>query len=211
MARTGRFGPGGFQQGRVFEEKQPGPDPAFFNLPSDSVLVGFFQSPSYFHEIKDAIRAELSPCRIALEAQSQAFEERIRKGVTVALHVRRGDYVRIPSTRCVDESYYQQAIRYFRERFTDIGFCVFSDDIVWCRQQFQDSDFFHCDLRQGTKDPLHDLRLMSSCAHHIIANSSYSWWGAWLNPSESKSVIAPSMWMTGLRSDTVVESTWLKI
>lgn len=166
--------------------------PEVHTLPPGTDLYGYFQTEKYFDCIRDKILALFSFSqeidKIALEVwQGLRFDASSEKE-TISLHVRRGDYLLYPNhhpTCSLD--YYQQAISRFNQ---DSLILVFSDDIGWCRQNFTGDRFYFID----TKSDLVDLKLMTMCDHHIIANSSYSWWGAWLNPNQNKQVIAPSNW-----------------
>ena len=203
--------PGSMHNGPVFREIAPAQESAFHQLPDHCLLIGFFQSPAYFQAIKPELRKELDLTDLALPRESLVFEENLRSQTTVSLHVRRGDYVHLSSTQCLAPDYHTRAIQHFRERHSQVCFCVFSDDIDWCRSHFQEPEFLFCDLPASHTDPLHDMRLMAACHHHVIVNSSYSWWGAWLNPSTDKLVIAPSMWMKDLPSTSLLLPSWITI
>jgi len=198
-------------RGEFLKELYPKPDPAFYDLPDNSLLIGFFQMPFYFKDIEDSLRKELDLKLLNLPAESLRFEQILQTETTVSVHVRRGDYVGIYSTHCLEEDYHVRAIQHFRDRIPNVRFCVFSDDIPWCRQQFVGSEFLFCDLPGAATDPLHDLRVMSSCKHHIVVNSSYSWWGAWLNLSPDKIVIAPTMWMTNVPGTYAFPKEWRRL
>ena len=177
--------------------------------PDDVTLVGYFQTEKYFKEIEDQIRKDfifrdewLEPCKGFL----QEFE-----GQEIAfLHVRRGDpnlvdrrgfkwaYVNCSDQHPVQPlEYYEKAIKRLPE---DMPILVFSDSIEWCREQefFQPDRFLFSEPEEKYSDgalvPYVDLCLMSLCDHAIIANSSMSWWGAWLMKNPNKKVIAPKMW-----------------
>ena len=118
--------------------------------------------------------------------------------LAVSLHVRRGDYVSDPKTKAIlgvcSLDYYRAAIAHIAERIESPAFFVFSDDIAWAKANLEIP--FPCeyvDHNQGQQS-YNDMHLMSLCKHHIIANSSFSWWGAWLNPRKDKIVIAPENW-----------------
>jgi hypothetical protein len=177
----------------------------------DAVLLGFFQSPHYFSKIESILRKELDPTAIKLPPVSLRFEESLQASNTISLHVRRGDYVNISSTACIGLDYHDRAMDWFHQRQQNLRFCVFSDDIPWCRKRFQGPGFIFADLPAASGDPLHDLRLMASCKHHIIVNSSYSWWGAWMNASPTKIVVAPSQWMNGLPSEGIIPPEWIAL
>lgn len=203
--------PESLHRGPVLKERYPKPAPAFYELPDNSLLIGFFQMPFYFQDIEPLLRKELDLTQLVLPPESQRFENNLRAETTVSVHVRRGDYVGIASTHCLEADYHERALQHFRDRIPNVRFCVFSDDIPWCRSQFSGPEFVFCELEGAHGDPLHDLRLMSACHHHIIVNSSYSWWGAWLNPSPAKTVIAPSMWMTNVPSNYAFPPEWTRI
>jgi hypothetical protein len=211
LRKAFNLSPTSLHHGPVFRDESPAPDPAFHHLPDHSLLIGFFQNPSYFQASAPELRRELDLTGLALPKKSLIFEDDLRSQVTVSLHVRRGDYVHLASTQCVATDYHARAIQHFRNRNSKIRFCVFSDDINWCRNQFVGSDFLFCDLPASHTDPLHDLRLMAACHHHVMVNSSYSWWGAWLNPSADKVVVAPPMWMSGLPSTSLLLPDWITI
>lgn len=143
---------------------------------SNMQLDGYFQSEKYFMHIREEV----------LRWFEKAFDlSRPQRPDTVGIHIRRGDYVGNLNFPVVPMGYYRKAIDYFK----NLGytkFMVFSDDIGWCKPQFPD-----CEFGEGTEHE--DMLDMSRCAHQIIANSTFSWWAAWLNRSAEKQVIAPAM------------------
>jgi len=184
-------------------------DENIFNKCQDETsLLGFFQSEKYFKHIEEDLRKDftfkenwLEPCK--------GFRKQI-KGEVIFLHVRRGDpnlvdkrgfkwaYVNLQSTHPVQPlEYYEKALKEFPE---DIPVLVFSDSIEWCKQQqiFDNGRFMFSEpddkYGDGALVPYLDMCLMSLCDHAIIANSSMSWWGAWLIQNPNKKVVAPSMW-----------------
>lgn len=171
-------------------------DPRFLEAPTDCVLHGYFQSPLYFESMAGQLRTEISNLLAgALESGSgQSLIEHLSACNSVAVHVRRGDYLRIPVFNVCDETYYRQAMERMRDRIADARFFVFTDDPEWCRSAFTDPDCEVIDSGTAAANPLHDLRLMSLANHHIIANSSYSWWAAWLGDKPGQQVIMPSRW-----------------
>ena len=200
----------GFTQHKtVVQEKHFHFDEQIFNeCPDNSNIYGFFQSEKYFKHIENDIRKDftfkenwLDPCK---EFRSQMGEE------VIFLHVRRGDpnladkrgfkwaYTNLQSTHPVQPlEYYEKALAEFPE---DLPVLVFSDSIEWVKEQpfFQGDRFMFSEPEDKHSDgalvPYLDLCLMSLCDHAIIANSSMSWWGAWLIQNSNKKVIAPSMW-----------------
>lgn len=125
----------------------------------------------------------------------------------VSIHVRRGDYVGSTfHTDLTETDYYERAI----SLFPDSRFLVFSDDTDWCCKRFSDTEKF---LVKTNQTEIEDMNMMASCQNHIIANSSFSWWAAWLNPNKSKRVIAlkESLWFRDGVIRTKVPSTWEQI
>jgi hypothetical protein len=133
-----------------------------------------------------------------LSGKNADIAEQIGRVNAVSLHVRRGDYVKNPKTTATHGlcslDYYHTAIRYIYETVEQPYFFIFSDDMAWVKEHLKiDAPCQYVDHNQG-KESFNDMHLMSLCKHHIIANSSFSWWGAWLNSSPEKIVIAPNKW-----------------
>ena len=151
-------------------------------------LHGYFQSEKYFKEHESEIRTMLKADQKTEEHLQSKYGEILSKDNTVSLHVRRGDYIGKEQFHpIIDKGYYEQAI----EKHSGATFLVFSDDISWCKDNLPEGPEYV--FVEGNKD-YEDLYLMSKCAHNIIANSSFSWWGAWLNENKDKQVTAPSLW-----------------
>jgi hypothetical protein len=206
---TGRD-PGSLHHGPVFREPQGvgGYLPEVLLQPDGVLLDGFFQCPQYADGISAELRRELDLSSIAMPPAAIALQRRIEASPSVSLHVRRGDYLALPGTQCLADNYFELAIEFMQSRHEGLRFHVFSDDPAWCRQRFKGPEFCICDLPGIQDNPLLDLCLMTACQHHIIVNSSYSWWGAWLNPNPEKAVIAPKMWMTRMPASRLVPESW---
>ncbi|VTU34027.1 Glycosyl transferase family 11 [Variovorax sp. SRS16] len=167
----------------------------------DTLLAGFWQSETCFARYATEISQDLVPLR-ALSSQSQKLSEAVASRPSAAIHVRRGDYVNLPSAArfhgTLPMAYYQEAARRIEDRHGQPLWVVFSDDIAWCRGalNFLHGEIVFVDHNQGL-DAWQDLQLMSLCRHHIIANSSFSWWGAWLSERRGRAeqmICAPSAW-----------------
>lgn len=179
---------------------------------ADSYLRGYWQSEKYFDQVGAQIRQDFS-FKIALNGANQAMADRIGATNAVSLHIRRGDYASNPNNagvyRLCSPAYYQAAIAHIAQHVPDPHFFIFSDDMAWARAHLN-MDFPHVfvDHNAGS-DSFNDMRLMSLCKHHIIANSSFSWWGAWLNPRPQKIVVAPQQWFAnGTDSRDLLPSNW---
>ena len=185
-------------------------DEAFRDLPDQSYLCGYWQSYRYSAGIGKTLLEELSPAE-PLSSRSLHVGEAMAGPSSVALHVRRGDYFSLASASqfhgVLPMAYYSEAIERVRAAVPLPRFFVFSDDQEWCKLHLPlaAAEVVHVDHNPGS-DAWQDLVLMGFCRHHIIANSSFSWWGAWLADqrwdASSRQVIAPGHWFGGGRSDT---------
>ena len=175
-------------------------------------LFGYWQSEEYFADVKDRIR-EVFTFREVDRANRDLAEE-MRGKNSVSVHIRRGDYVGNGLYDCCcTEEYYRNAIRHLQTSLDAPVFYVFSDDPAWSAKFFGSLDvrFETVDLNRG-KNSFQDMFLMSQCRHNIIANSSFSWWGAYLNGNASKIVAAPKRWFNDDEFDYshIVPKTWNK-
>jgi Glycosyl transferase family 11 len=185
-------------------------NPAILDLRRNVKLSGFWQCERYFADIAGIVRQEFT-LREPLDAQSGAALARIESGPSAFIHVRRGDYVNNAGGMC-PESYYREAVALLRERAGyGLRFYVFSNDPAWAREQKIGGEGAEVIDWNGAR-PERDLVLMRACQHAIVANSSFSWWGAWLGDGGERIVIAPRVWALD-RSDygDVVPERWLKL
>jgi hypothetical protein len=171
--------------------------PGIKSAPPDCYLRGYWQSEKYFHEAAVVIRTDFT-FKNPLIKENAELAEQICRVNAVSLHVRRGDYVKNPKTAAThgvcSPDYYQAAIRHIATQVVQPFFFIFSDDIRWVKSHLEMN--FPCryvDHNQGAQS-YNDMHLMSLCRHHIIANSSFSWWGAWLGGHKNKIVVAPQRW-----------------
>jgi hypothetical protein len=190
--------------------------PKALHAPSNTYLDGYWQSEKYFSGIKEILQKEFTPNK-PLSAGSALLLERIKKEKLISIHVRRTDYVTIQHISqyhgaCTAE-YYQQAIEIISNKIDNPSFIVFSDEPEWFRRNMRITyPVIYADENTGKRN-FEDLFLMSKCAHNIIANSSFSWWGAWLNNNPVKNVIAPKKWFNNEFKDTgdLIPGTWQRI
>ncbi len=179
-------------------------------------LDGFWQDERYFQSIADTIRQDFTPF-LAPSGKNAELLEQLKSVTAVSLHVRRGDYVSNANTAAfhgnLTTAYYQQAVALLQKKLGAIHLFVFSDDVNWVRFNMPfNVPTTYIDHNTG-RDSHWDLCLMKNCNHHIIANSSFSWWGAWLNPSPQKIVIAPRHWFADVNAggNEIVPSNWLRL
>ncbi|WP_154114989.1 alpha-1,2-fucosyltransferase [Vibrio cincinnatiensis] len=163
---------------------------------SGAFLDGYWQNPRYFSQIKAELVQELTP-KHSLSTPALIWKERIAPSSTsVSLHVRRGDYVDNAHTNSVHGTcgldYYRAAVNKVLETVENPTFYVFSDDIEWCKENL--GSLGQLVYIADTQSAIDDLMLMSFCQHHIIANSTFSWWAAWL--AGDGVVVAPIKWFT---------------
>lgn len=185
-----------------YAEPHFGYDPAFVNLVPPVRLSGYFQSARYFEGYEDVVRAELSP-PMPQDDESIKLATALASGDWVAMHVRRGDYVLAKNRALLDMcgvGYYDDALRLLPK---DVKVLVLSDDVAWAAENLRPiREMTFCGLA-GPRDGLADLWLMTRARYHIIANSSFSWWGAWLAGRKDGAVIAPQRWFGDPAIDTV--------
>lgn len=191
-------------------------DSEILMLPDDVYLSGYWQSEKYFSDIADILRREFT-VKTPPEDRNEQTVEMIRKTQSVSIHVRRGDYVTNPfatqyhGTCTLD--YYRDAMEFVGARVEDPHFFVFSDDPAWARENLVSGHPTNVVDCNGPDRAYEDMRLMSLCRHHIIANSSFSWWGAWLCKNPDKIVIAPARWFANAALDTrdLLPERWIRI
>ncbi len=191
-------------------------DDEMLRLPATVYLNGYWQSEKYFADVADEVRAQFT-LKFKLSDDARKLLAEVDGTNSVSLHVRRGDYVSDSTVNrahgvCSIE-YYTAAAEMIALKLNSPSFFVFSDDPVWSQQHLRlrwPTTFVASD---GTGSAHTDMRLMSSCKHHIIANSSFSWWGAWLNRNPEKIVIAPARWFKEFEADTrdLLPDSWIRI
>lgn len=156
-------------------------------------LMGDWLSTSYFKDIEDKVREQFSFKNIGRRNVEMA--NIMQSSNSVSIHIRRGDYLNLPNYCVCDEEYYRKAINAIKEKVSQPIFFVFSNDPDWCDafMRLFDVEFRIINWNQGF-DSHQDMFLMTQCRHNIIANSTFSWWGAWLNAHSGKTVVAPRVW-----------------
>lgn len=162
-------------------------------------LVGYWACEKYYADIMDILRADITFPRSedeALQKRNDEVSRQMEETVSVSVHIRRGDYLDDTNKalfgNICTETYYEKALEYIRERFPDAVFYIFSDDIPYVKEHYQGERYRIIDWNHG-KDSFYDMMLMSRCKHNICANSTFSFWGARLNPHDDKVMIRPSI------------------
>jgi len=185
-------------------------EPSVFHM-EEKYLWSCWQSEKYFKNIEKTIRENFE-FTLPLDEESSSFAEQMKHTNSVSVHVRRGDYLKYtPLKNICTLTYYKNAIREIYKKVNNPVFYIFSNDILWCKEnlKFQNAIFITGNLG---KDSYKDMQLMSYCKHNIIANSTFSWWGAWLNSNPDKIVIAPDKWFNGIDgTGDVIPEQWFKV
>ncbi|EKE02186.1 MAG: glycosyl transferase family protein [uncultured bacterium] len=190
-------------------------NPKILDLQNNIYLEGYWQSEKYFIEIEDIIRKEFS-FKFPATGKNKEILENILNINSVSLHIRRGDYVTNPEVNQVHGvcslDYYKSCVDFIEKKLESPYFYIFSDDIEWVKNNLQiQSQVYYVD-HNTVDNAIEDMRLMFSCKHNILANSSFSWWGAWLNSNPDKMVITPRKWFnTTYDSNDLIPERWIKL
>ncbi len=188
-------------------------------------LTGYFQTEKYFKDIESSVRKAFAFQPVIFEKIDEklkekiiAYEKEIDDALPVSIHIRRGDYLEsseVYGGNCT-EAYYESAIKQIKQKFSRATFFVFSNDDVWTEKWCKEQEIRH-GMRfvpvTDTPEELGylDMYLMSRCGHHIIANSSFSWWGAWMSQNPEKTVIAPAKWFNNQECYDIYTKEMIKI
>jgi len=191
-------------------------DPAVLLVGRNTYFEGYWQNEKYFKSnqvlIREAFEFKTTPTGL-----NRWLADEIAVRPSVGMHVRRGDYIAIAQSNKVHgtctPAYYRNAVQLIQERVGKFSLFVFSDEPHWARENLRFDLPTTYISHNHEKDSFEDMRLMSLCTHNIIANSSFSWWGAWLNINPTKIVVAPRQWMQSDIIDTsdLIPSEWIQI
>lgn len=185
----------------------------FDEYKKDIYFNGYWQSEKYFIDISDDIKSDFK-FKNDLDSNNSMLIDKLINEKTVSVHIRRGDYLKTKSFLGVcDINYYNEAINIIKQKVKNPQFIFFSDDIEWVKGNFKLEDKCHfVDWNKG-KDSYKDMQLMSMCKHNIIANSTFSWWGAWLNENSNKIIICPKKWSNDEKHkiEDIAPKNWILI
>ena len=186
------------------------------NIKANSYLSGYWQSLNYFDDIIYDLRQEFSFKQLLID-ENLLIKNKINNSESISLHVRRGDYITnknaFKTHGICSKNYYESAIYYLLERTQNPVFYIFSDDMRWVKNNLDiPAPAIYIDHNKGFNSH-YDMQLMSICNNHIIANSSFSWWGAWLGNNPDKIVIAPKKWFADpmLNNNNLIPKTWITL
>jgi len=195
--------------GKIFEIDEFKYSSELMNVQEVS-LYGYWQSYKYFEKIRSTLLEDFTLVQ-SLDQKNKELLDDIENTNSVSIHIRRGDYLKLDMYNTFGIDYYNNAILLMKKKVNNPQFYIFSDDIEWVSSNFEIPNATIVNINSSNKAYL-DLELMRNCKHNIIANSSFSWWGAWLNKNEKKEVIAPKKWIKG-RDDfsDLLPDKWVKL
>lgn len=178
----------------------------------NAYLDGYWQTELYFRDVRDELLRDYSFPKSVTEEEADILAQ-IRECHSVSVHVRRGDYLDNMEKygNICTEQYYLSAMQYLQADIPDVSFFVFTDDKEWAKSYFKTLPHVRVVDLGGAVSAIHDMKLMSACKHNIIANSSFSWWAAWLNQNAGKKVIAPLIWKNGEILSDIVCKGWITV
>ena len=191
-------------------------DETLLSVKSECYLDGYWQSEKYFSMYREEILKQFT-AKNNLHNDSQVYIEKMQNTPSVSLHIRRGDYVSNPDANSFHGlcslAYYKSAVEEMNRQIPNAHYFIFSDDLVWAKENltFIDQISF-VDLGEDVPD-YEEIILMSQCEHNVIANSSFSWWGAWLGEIERRVVIAPKQWFndSSVNTEDLIPSRWIRL
>lgn len=200
----------------LYEEKQFNFDKHINSIKQDTYIAGYFQSELYFHCVADRLREDFK-FDYLLNDKNKDVIRQISAGNSISLHIRRGDYVNkqrnLDAYAACPLDYYKRGVEYIAQQYPNPTLFIFSDDIKWVKENLKlPYESVYVSHNTGEKS-FEDMRLMGCCKHNIIANSSFSWWGAWLNNNPNKIVIAPKRWFNdeNIIQTDVIPKDWVKM
>lgn len=174
---------------------------------------GGWHSEKYFLDIKEELTHIFKFNLNKINKKTHEWSHIIQKDpCSISMHIRRGDYIKHPTFNNIStEKYYDNAIKYFIEKFKSPHFYVFSNDIEWCKKKYTNTNLFSFIDCNTHKDSWNDMYLMSLCIHHINANSTFSWWGAWLSKTDNGITIVPPQFINNHKVKDIYPTRWIKI
>ncbi len=183
---------------KSYRERQFNFDEHIFQM-EEAYLEGCWQSEKYFPLVKEELKQQFT-IQMPLSEATREYVKKIEQTEAISVHIRRGDYLneaqQVTYGGICTDSYYKKAVELMQERHPEAIFYLFSNDPAWVKEHMTGERFKIVDCNEESTGYL-DMFLMSRCQHHIIANSSFSWWGAWLNQNPDKEIIAPKKWLNG--------------
>ena len=202
----------GLNKREYVEDGHSGYSEDVFQKEGDWYFDGYWTNQKYFADIREDI-LKIFSFRRELDVQNKQTLDEIHSTNSVSIHVRRGNYLLFDTYKGICEvDYYQRAIDYIKAHVDNPHFFIFSNDMEWCKENL--SAFMENYTFVGNNSGMSnyvDMQLMSNCKHNIIANSTFSWWGAWLNTHENKIVVSPEKWLNIEMKESPLLDEWVKL
>ena len=214
--KISNFLPSKFNQNNYFLEEGVPFNKNYLEIKNNSYIYGHWQSEKYFLDYENFIRKKFS-FKKPLISKNLYFEELIKKiPNSVSLHVRRGDYINNAKNKSIffdcNQGYYESATKEIEKRIKDPTYFIFSDDNNWVKKNLLFKQKHYFVDHNSNLNSYNDMHLMSLCDHNIIANSTFSWWGAWLNSNQQKIVVSPKQWFcNNSDSNSIAPKKWLRV
>lgn len=193
-------------------------DSAFENLGANTYIEGDFQSEKYFLSIRPLLLQDFSYKNEPSKSNKALLKKINADPQAVSLHIRRGDYANNKNVNIIhglkDIAYYKTALKELKKKVKNPNLYVISNDPAWCKKNLQlDAPMYFVDNNDDLTGGAEDMRLMRACKHNIMANSSFSWWGAWLNENPDKIVIAPKVWFQdeSISTQDLIPKSWIRL
>lgn len=207
----------GYKKTHIYDGRLYGFEPSLLKKKGDLYVDGYFQTPRYFNAVAETIKKDFV-LKAPLDGKNMELAERIKSSNSISVHIRRADYITIKQFYDVfgvcSVDYYNKCSSAIAKKVESPNFFVFSDEIEWAKENLK---FDHPVefISHNNDKPEEDLRLMSLCDHNIVANSTFSWWGAWLNDNKDKIVYAPKKWIANPKKKYDIENLvckdWIKL
>lgn len=203
-----------YKEPDIYEENRKSAETFLLDI-TGGYIQGYHQNYCFAESICDVLLNDFT-FQLTHDAGLNKMCREIQNRNAVSIHIRRGDYLKkknvdIYGGICTD-SYYDHAMQYIMKKYSDITWCFFSNDIEWVKKKYQDKNaiFIDKEMFEDYHD-WYDMYLMSKCKHNIIANSTFSWWAAWLNSNPEKTVIAPSIWINNCVYEDIYPENWIRL
>ena len=192
----------------IIREEKHGFDSKYLNIDDNKYVIGYFQSEKYFLNIRDILLKQFKP-NFQISSYAKTIQEKIlNEENSCSIHVRRGDYLNNKNQKIyktLNSKYYLNAVSWIEKKHKKIKYFIFSDDIDWVKSNLDFKNAVYIEDSNKRK-PHEDILLMSKCNHNIIANSTFSWWGAWLNSNDDKIVLSPKDWFNDVNLELLSTS-----
>ena len=207
----------GFNYPKIYSEASFSFDEKVLSINLPVYLKGYFQSYKYFIGYENVIKNDFAFPIDKLDSINKKLWLTIKQTNSISIHIRRGDYVNDKNTQGYHGNcsldYYKDAIALLASKINDVNLYFFSDDTDWVKEQFENISYPKVFVNNTGENSWKDMCLMSSCHHNIIANSSFSWWAAWLNEHSNKMIIAPKKWFVNAEINTndLIPREWIRL